>query len=128
MDLDVFIKLRISSFGAEYPVALLGLPNDGRPVLAPDPRGPLAHEGIPLEVTEGEESVDLLAKLTVERGPSALAGNLSQVSEDEESPDLAMSTEDEESPDVAMASSVYLLCVSCSFLLLASASLTTFCS
>ena len=58
----------------------------------------------------------MLADHLVGRGPSALEGFPLKVSEDEESPELAMIWV------------VYLLCASCSFLLLASASFSSFCS
>ena len=113
---DLLIELQIPSFGAGYTAALLGLPNDGLPVLAPHPWGPLVAEGIPVELSDSEESVDVLPDRSVERAPSAMEGIPVDASKDEEPSYLAMSSD------------IYLLFLSCSFLLLASASLSTFCS
>ena len=126
MDLDVLIELQVPSF-AGYTPAVLGLlvpvPLPTLPVLTPDTRGPSALEGIPLDVSEDKESPDLAVPLEDEESL-----DLALSIEDEESSDLAMSVKDEKSTDLALFSGAYFLCLSCSFLLLASASLSTFCS
>ena len=76
MDLDVHIELQVPPDGAGYTVAFLGAPHAGLPVVAPEPRGlsameglslegpvpgPSALEGIPVEdESEERESVDVM--------------------------------------------------------------------
>ena len=49
MDLDVHIELQAPPDGAGYTAAVLSEADAGLLVAAPDPRGPSALEGIPLE-------------------------------------------------------------------------------